>query len=64
MKQRSEKWERLIALFVVGFALLNFPLLALLDSNQVILGIPALYFYLFTLWILLIAITAWIIERR
>jgi len=64
MKHRSEKWERLIALFVVGFTALNFPILALFDADYEILGVPALHLYLFTVWILLIFIAAWIIERR
>jgi len=64
MKPRSEKWEQLLALFVVGFIILNFPVLVLFDTHRVILGIPALHFYLFSIWGLVIIISAWIIEQR
>lgn len=63
MKQRSEKWERLLALFVFGSIFLNFPLLATLDTGQTIFDIPLLYIYLFGIWAVLIALSAWIIER-
>ncbi len=44
--------------------LLNFPLLALFNKSDTVLGIPLLYAYLFGAWSLLIALMALVIERR
>ena len=55
--------QRLMALFVCGWLLFNFPLLALWDKDAIFLGIPLFPAALFTLWALLIAITAWLMER-
>ena len=55
--------QRLVALFVAGWALLSFPLLALWDHDLSLLGVPMLPAMLFLLWALLIAAVAWIAER-
>jgi hypothetical protein len=55
--------QRLVALFVAGWALLNFPLLALWDHELTLLGLPMLPVMLFLLWALLIAAVAWIAEH-
>lgn len=55
--------QRLFALFILGWLLLNFPLLALWDRDVAVLGIPLLPFAIFVAWALLIAAVAWILER-
>jgi hypothetical protein len=55
--------QRLVALFVAGLALFNFPLLALWDHNVRVLGLPLFPTALFMIWALLIAALAWIVER-
>ena len=55
--------QRLVALFVAGWALLSFPLLALWDHDLSLLGVPMLPAMLFLIWALLIAAVAWIAER-
>ena len=45
-------------------ALFNFPLLALFDHAAIAFGIPVLYVYIFTVWAVLIALLALVIERR
>ena len=55
--------QRLVALFVAGWALLSFPLLALWDHDLGLLGVPMLPAMLFLLWALLIAAVAWIAEH-
>jgi hypothetical protein len=52
------KTARLVAVAALGFLLLNFPLLSLADSEARVLGIPALYAYLFAVWAVLIALIA------
>jgi len=55
--------QRLVALFVAGALLLNFPLLALWDRDATILGLPLFPAALFVLWGGLIALLGSIVER-
>ncbi|MBI5277541.1 MAG: hypothetical protein HY854_13885 [Burkholderiales bacterium] len=54
--------QRLIALFAAGWALLNFPLLALWDRDATVAGLPLLPLAIFAGWALLIAVAAWVAE--
>ncbi len=55
--------QRLVALFVAGWLLLNFPLLALWDRDATLFGLPLFPAALFMLWAGLIALVAWALER-
>jgi hypothetical protein len=55
--------QRLVALFVAGWALLSFPLLALWDHEALVFWLPLFPLALFGIWVLLIAALAWIVER-
>jgi hypothetical protein len=55
--------QRLVALFVAGGLLLNFPLLALWDRDATVLGLPLFPAALFVLWGVLIAVLGSIAER-
>ncbi|HMN91631.1 MAG TPA: hypothetical protein PKC60_00230 [Hydrogenophaga sp.] len=55
--------QRLVALFVAGWFLFNFPLLALWDADVRVLGLPLFPLALFVLWAALIAALAWVVER-
>ena len=53
--------QRLVALFVAGWLLLNFPLLSLWDRDATVLGLPLFPAALFMLWgglIVLLGLTA------
>ena len=63
MAKPSRRGERLIGLFLLGCLLFNFPLLALFNVRETVLGIPLLYAYLFTAWGFVIALVAVIMER-
>lgn len=56
--------QRLVALFFAGWALLNFPLLALWDHDTLIWGLPLFPLALFGIWAWLIAVLAWVVEGR
>jgi hypothetical protein len=60
----SIKGPRLVALFLLGVLLLNFPFLQLVDLPIAVLGIPLLYAYVFAVWALLIGLMALVLERR
>ncbi len=55
--------QRLVALFLLGCLLFNYPLLYLFNSNSQIFGIPLLYAYIFAAWALLIGLMAWVVEH-
>lgn len=55
--------QRLVALFLAGWALFNFPLLALWEHDTVVFGLPLFPLALFVVWALLIAALAWVMER-
>ena len=54
--------QRLVAVFVAGWLLLNFPLLALWDRDATVLGLPLFPAALFLLWAGLIALLAALME--
>ena len=64
MIRPSIKGPRLVALFLLGVLLFNFPLLHLVDLPIVVLGIPLLYAYVFAVWALLIGLIALVLEGR
>lgn len=64
MPRSSITGPRLVALFLLGCVLFNYPLLYLFNSHQTVLGIPVLYAYLFSSWFALIALMALVIELR
>lgn len=63
MKQKLES-QRLLALFVAGCLLLNYPLIALWNREALLWGLPLFPLALFALWALLIAALAWLMARR
>lgn len=63
MLRRTLIGQRLLALFMLGWLLFNYPLLALFDGATDWLGLPALWVYLFVAWALLIAVTGWVAEQ-
>lgn len=52
------KSARLVATAALGFVLLTYPMLSLVDGGGRVLGIPSLSAYLFVVWALLIALVA------
>ena len=64
MNKPNVKGQRLVALFLLGNLLFNYPLLALFNHPGTVLGIPVLYVYVFGAWALLIALLVYIAEKR
>ena len=61
---RGMKPARLVALFLLGCALLNFPLLLLWNKPIEFFGLPLFPVALFVVWAGLIAALAWLIEAN
>ena len=64
MRRSSITGQRLVAVFLLGCVLLNYPILFLFNRRESIFGIPLLYLYIFTAWAFLIGLMAYVIERR
>jgi hypothetical protein len=58
------KGQRLIALFLLGCLLFDYPLFSLFAGPSQLLGIPLLYAYIFFVWALLIAAMGFVVEHR
>ena len=64
MIRPSIKGQRLVALFLLGFLLFNYPLLNLFATPSQVLGVPVLYAYVFLVWAALIGLMALVVEKR
>jgi len=64
MQEPESRAQRMIALCMLGFVLFNFPVLALFNVPETVFGVPVLYVYIFVAWTALIALMAWVSERR
>ena len=62
MAGQERTTQRLIALAALGGLLLNYPVLYLFGSHGLVGGIPVLYLYLLVTWVLLILVTALVLE--
>lgn len=58
----SIKGQRLIAAFLFGCLVFNYPILALFNQDRSVFGIPVLFVYIFGIWLLLIVMMMIIIE--
>ena len=64
MIRPSVKGQRLVALFLFGCLLFNYPLLNLFSRDGEVFGIPLLYMYVFGVWAALIGLMALIVQMR
>jgi hypothetical protein len=64
MQRSTLTGQRLVALFLAGCLLFNYPLLALFDRPLAPFDLPLLFIYIFAAWAGLIGLMAWIIEQR
>lgn len=64
MREPDIDQQKLVGIFLLGVVLFNYPVLALFNKAASALGIPVVYAYIFLAWGALIALTAWIVERR
>jgi hypothetical protein len=63
--KRSEAiGQRLVAVFMMGWLLLNWPILPLFSRDGTVGGVPLLYAWIFSAWVLLIGLMCWVVERR
>ena len=58
----SIKGQRLIAAFLFGCLVFNYPILAVFNQDGTLYGIPLLFIYIFGVWLLLIVVMMIIVE--
>ena len=64
MQEPEAKGQRLVALFIFGCLLFNYPVLSLFNAAAEVAGVPVLYAYIFAAWALLVALMALVVETR
>jgi hypothetical protein len=64
MQEHDRKGQRLVALFIFGCVLFNYPVLSLFNVAAVAFGVPVLYAYIFAAWALLVGLMALVVETR
>ena len=64
MQEHERKGQRLIALFILGCLLFNYPVLSLFNVATEAFGVPVLYAYIFAAWALLVGLMALAVESR
>ena len=64
MQASEAKGQRLVALFVFGCLLFNYPVQSLFNVASGFLGVPVLYAYIFVAWALLVALMAIVVESK
>lgn len=52
----NDRNSKLIGVFLLFAILLNFPIIGIFSKNGNLFNIPALYFYLFAAWALMIVL--------
>jgi hypothetical protein len=63
MVRWSKFRERALALFILGVLIMNYPMMALFSVDGFVFGIPLLYAYVFSAWLLLIVLAALLVAR-
>ena len=53
MQEHDRRGQRLIALFILGCLLFNYPVLSLFNVAALFFGVPVLYAYIFAAWAIL-----------
>lgn len=60
----NDRHAKLLITFGLFLLLLNFPMLGIVDKAELWFGVPALYFYFFFIWALLIVLIVRIMRKK
>jgi len=61
MKKRHE--QKLVILSLALLALFNMPFILMWDNADEVLGFPVIYIYIFSVWMLSVLVSVFIIQR-
>jgi hypothetical protein len=56
MTPASRTTRRLVGVFLLGWVLLNYPILSLFNRPATVAGIPLLYVFVFAAWTVIVAL--------
>ncbi len=62
MATRKRRTQRIVGLCLLGCVLFNYPMLSLFDVSRLVVGIPLLYGYIFSVWALLILLVGLVVS--
>lgn len=62
MKKRHE--QKLVILSIAVFIILNMPFVFIFNFEGAVFGIPVLYFFIFSIWLLSIIISYVVLKRH
>lgn len=62
MKKRHQ--QKLVILSLILWVMFNFPVMFVLNQKGEILGFPAVYFFIFTIWLLSVFISYLILKKH
>ncbi|MCC6410480.1 MAG: hypothetical protein IT270_02400 [Saprospiraceae bacterium] len=60
----NDRNNRLGLLSLVFCLVLNYPILSVFDQQRLLYGMPLLFLYFFTSWLMLIAFTIWMVRKK
>jgi len=63
MHRNKLSGQRLVMAFMAGCLLFNYPILSIFDRPGLLFGSPQVFVYLFAVWLALIALMAWVVDR-
>ena len=58
----SLRSARMVAVAALAVLLFDYPLLSLFDVDVRVLGVPLLWAYLLSAWVVVIAVVAWVVR--
>jgi hypothetical protein len=64
MNTEPTRTRRLIGLFLLGYLLFSPPIISLFNLPHMVLGIPLLYGYIFSAWVLLIVLVMLVVRAN
>lgn len=61
MKKRHQ--QKLVVLSLLLILVFNLPIVLLFDSSECLLGMPIIYIYIFSIWLLSVLISLLVVNR-
>ncbi len=61
---KRRRWQQLAGVFALFFVLFNYPILTIFDRGGQLWGFSRLYGLIFALWLAMIGLMAWLVERK
>ena len=60
----SKLAQKILGIFFIFLVLFNFPILNIFWKGDLVLGVPLVYLYIFSIWLLMTIALIWLMEFR